>query len=117
MAQNSVPKWQAAMGVSGSTEGPVRGHGVSDYIPETPYMGRQWCPVCEPERDPSREILDTRWCGRHEPSREGTADDGVPKSEGYMSGAHEAGGDSNAAACALVRGSVQAIQAGDGRTS
>lgn len=44
---------------------------------ETPKLGKSWCPTCQPERDPSREILLVQYCAIHEPSREGDADDSL----------------------------------------
>jgi hypothetical protein len=34
-----------------------------------------YCPGCEPEADPTREILDVRWCESHSPVRGGLDDD------------------------------------------
>lgn len=48
-----------------------------DDLAPTPMLGRSWCPDCEPERDPTREILETRWCGRHALRLGGADDEGV----------------------------------------
>jgi hypothetical protein len=37
------------------------------FVMETPNLGRPWCPACEPERDPTREILHVDLCGHHRP--------------------------------------------------
>lgn len=59
-------------------------------IPETPSLGVRWCPGCEPERDPSTEILETTWCTEHVPNHRGSDDRG----EGmWLSGSAEAGSD------------------------
>src|SRR5687768_10256819 len=47
---------------------------MSDYIPDTPAIGRMYCPGCEPEVDPMREILDVRWCESHAPKGTGLDD-------------------------------------------
>ena len=46
---------------------------MGDWLEETPNLGRPWCPGCEPERDPTAEILITEYCGHHR-AIEGTAD-------------------------------------------
>jgi hypothetical protein len=61
----------------------------------TPY-----CPTCEPERDPLKEILDARYCHRHEPSRAGSEDDGVAL--GWISGTADCTGDDNRKWCDLL---------------
>ena len=35
-----------------------------------------WCPLCRPEADQILELLETVWCGRHAPGREGLDDAG-----------------------------------------
>lgn len=43
-------------------------------LTETPNLGILWCPGCAPERDPTREILETHWCYRHGPTLAGVDD-------------------------------------------
>lgn len=74
---------------------------MSEYIPDTPSVARAYCPVCEPDADPTREILDVRWCETHLPAREG-ADDGMVAAGAYLSGSAEAGGDDNRRWCELI---------------
>lgn len=50
---------------------------MSEIDLSTPDLGMEWCPGCEPDRDPTREILSTRWCEEHE-SVIGSADGSVP---------------------------------------
>lgn len=69
---------------------------------ETEDISRAWCPGCEPARDPSREILQTRWCEAHEPSRAGL-DDAAVRSDADLSGSAEAGGAQNRAFAAMLR--------------
>jgi hypothetical protein len=73
---------------------------MSDFIPDTPTVARGYCPGCEPEADPSREILDVRWCESHTPMHEGL-DDAVVSTAAYLSGSVEAGGDDNRRWCEL----------------
>lgn len=77
-----------------------------NYLNDTPYVAIAYCPLCQPERDPTQEILEVRYCSGHEPSRAGSADSQVA-TQAYLSGSAEAGGAENAAwADALHRGLV-----------
>jgi len=76
---------------------------VTDYLPDTPCLARAYCPGCEPDADPSLEILDVRWCESHFPTRNGTADEAVTASA-YLSGNAEAGGDDNRRWCDVLHG-------------
>jgi hypothetical protein len=76
---------------------------VTDYLPDTPNVARAYCPGCEPGADPSREILDVRWCESHCPVRDG-ADDEIVIASAYLSGSAEAGGDDNRRWCAILHG-------------
>lgn len=80
---------------------------MSDWLPDTPALGRSYCPGCEPESDPCREILDVRWCERHEPGRAGQDDD-IVTSAAYLSGSGECGGEDNARFCAIIHGGARA---------
>ena len=73
---------------------------MSHSMQDTPSVARVYCPGCEPEADPTAEILDLRWCEPHSPQRDG-ADDTVVTAAAYLSGSAEAGGDDNRAWCAL----------------
>jgi hypothetical protein len=87
----------------------VRGEGdayyrqgpVTDFIPDTPSCARPYCPGCEPDADPSLEILDVRWCESHCPPRDG-ADDETVTAAAYLSGSAEAGGDDNRRWCEIL---------------
>lgn len=70
-------------------------------LPDSPVVGRAYCPGCEPTADPDQEILDVRWCDTHAPPRDG-ADDQTLASPSYLSGSAEAGGEHNTAMCALI---------------
>jgi hypothetical protein len=85
---------------------------VTDFLPDTPAVARPYCPDCEPDADPCREILDVRWCAAHTPAWNG-ADDAAVRAEAFLSGSTEAGGDDNRRWCQLVhsRGGVTASAA------
>lgn len=64
---------------------------------ETPIVTRAYCPVCEPEADPLKELLEVSYCNLqgHRPTFTGDADMIVAP----ISGTGEAGGESNRALC------------------
>lgn len=64
---------------------------MSEYVPDTPYVGRLVCPVCE-EVDPLTEITETRWCEAHRPDADGDCDALVGVST-YLAGGAEAEGE------------------------
>lgn len=79
---------------------------MTDWLPDSDYVARPYCPLCEPDRDPCAEVLETRYCGTHQPSLAGEADHEVTSSS-YLSGSAEVGGEDNAKWGALVhRGQV-----------
>lgn len=39
---------------------------MSDYLNDSPILSRAYCPTCEPDADPFKEILETRYCGEHD---------------------------------------------------
>jgi hypothetical protein len=67
-------------------------------MPDSPSVARVYCPGCDPEADPTTEILDLRWCEAHTPRRDGAADEQVT-SVSYLSGSSESGGEDNRAWC------------------
>jgi hypothetical protein len=76
---------------------------VRDYFSETPHVARAYCPGCDPDADPSQEILDVCWCESHAPARDG-ADDELMTVSAYLSGSAEAGGDDNRRWCDVLHG-------------
>ncbi len=78
---------------------------MSDFVPDTPVIGRTYCPACEPEADPLSEILETRYCALHGVAIEGSEDSGVV-ALAYMSGSQEAGGHDNARWCEFIHRAV-----------
>jgi hypothetical protein len=89
---------------------------VTDFLPDTPTVARPYCPECEPEADPCREILDVRWCAAHTPAWNG-AEDAAVRAEAFLSGSTEAGGDDNRRWCQLVHRPPTAAPAGARRRS
>lgn len=69
-------------------------------IADTPTVARMYCPGCEPAADPTREVLDVRWCAAHTPTARGADDDTVTAST-WISGSNEAGGEDNRRWCEL----------------
>ena len=74
---------------------------MSDYLPDTPYLARAYCPGCEPDTDPTQGVLEVRYCEPHLPSRDGTSDRLVSAAS-YLGGGSEAGGDDNRAWCNIL---------------
>ena len=75
------------------------------YVPETPNLATEWCPACEPDRDPIKEILQVRPCIVHPNFEFGSADAMVPPAEhSQWSTPGEAGGEDNRRFCDLLRG-------------
>ena len=71
-----------------------------------PPVARGYCPGCEPDADPIREVLDVRWCESHVPVRDGL-DDAAVRADAYLSGGSEAGGDGNRRWCELLHRSAR----------
>lgn len=71
---------------------------MTDWLSDTPVMATMYCPGCETERDPTREVLDVRYCADHAPTTVGDADPEV--AQNWISGTQECGED-NAKWCQL----------------
>ncbi len=72
-----------------------------DFLSDTPTVARSYCPGCEPDADPSRQVLDVHWCDAHTPVRDGL-DDAAVTSDTYLPGNAEAGGEGNKRWCDLL---------------
>jgi hypothetical protein len=79
---------------------------VTEFIADATCVARAYCPGCEPGADPTREILDVRWCDGHAPARDGS-DDAVVTSEAFLSGSAEAGGEANRRWCELFHSAAR----------
>lgn len=66
---------------------------MSDYLPESPFLATLWCPGCRPDQDPTKEILEVRWCHLHSPSTSGSADGEVPYSNRILASVEADGHD------------------------
>ena len=79
---------------------------MSDYLPDTPILVRLYCPGCQPEADPTSEILDVNWCDAHRPAWRGVEDAVAdPLAAGLnVSTGGESGGDDNRRWCAMFHG-------------
>ena len=65
---------------------------MSDWLQDTPPMAVHWCPTCQPEKDPTKEILETRYCVQHAPTTKGADDDAVNTPQAWLNGSTEADG-------------------------
>jgi hypothetical protein len=74
---------------------------MTEYPADSPVIARPYCPGCEPDADPMREVLDVRWCDEHVPDRDGS-DDARIAAGAFLSGTAEAGGEVNRRWCDLV---------------
>jgi hypothetical protein len=74
---------------------------MSEHIADTPSIARLYCPSCDPEADPTLEVLDVRWCESHSPRSAGSHDD-VVTAAAFLSGSIEAGGDDNRRWCEFL---------------
>ena len=85
-----------ASGVTRALRGPGQ-LDMSDYtVPESPMVTRAWCPGCDPDIDPTRELVYTRWCDLHQPGVGGAEDARVTAREGF---ALHAPSEGDAATC------------------
>src|SRR2546421_8416514 len=68
---------------------------VTDFIePRSSVVVRPYCPGCEPETDPTRDLVELRWCPSHAPAWGGT-DDLLVTANALPGGSGEAGGEDN----------------------
>jgi hypothetical protein len=75
---------------------------VTDFIePRSSVVVRPYCPGCEPDTDPTRELVEPRWCPAHAPAWEG-ADDVLVTAHAVSGGSAEAGGEDNRRWCELI---------------
>lgn len=85
-------------------------------LPDSPRIGSEWCPDCEPDRDPTREVLDVRRCGRHSGDSTRAGDcDGAVVGTGAAAGSPESGGDNNRQWCNFIHGRPVTKVADDNR--
>ena len=83
---------------------------MSSELVDTPNLASSYCPGCNPERDPLREILTVCWCDEHRPTCEGAEDAkaSVDRTDRIAwSSASEANAETNRPWCAWVHGSAR----------
>ena len=76
-------------------------------LPESPDLSTRWCPSCDPDRDPTREILRVEYCTTHAGLVDpvGVDDPEARKHVGQASmnsAGMAVGSEGNAAACAII---------------
>ena len=77
---------------------------VTDFIePRSSIVVRPYCPSCEPDTDPTRDLVELRWCPAHAPAW-GGSDDLLVTANALPGGSGEAGGEDNRRWCELIHG-------------
>ena len=71
-------------------------------LTDTPNLASSYCPRCEPERDPVREILTVCWCDEHRPTCEGADDARAIVGGGVLASTGEVNAATNRPWCELV---------------
>ena len=69
---------------------------------DMPNLTSLYCPGCDPERDPIREVLTVRWCDEHQPKYEGVDDEKATIDTGILVSAGEAEAETNRPWCELL---------------
>ena len=81
---------------------------VTDFIePRSSIVVRPYCPSCEPDTDPTRDLVELRWCPAHAPAW-GGSDDLLVTANALPGGSGEAGGEDNRRWCELIHGAQAA---------
>ena len=75
---------------------------VGMELTDTLNLASSYCPRCDPERDPIREILTVLWCDAHHPTCEGADDERVARGLGITPAYAEATAETNRPWCELV---------------
>jgi hypothetical protein len=83
---------------------------VTEYIePRASVVVRPYCPGCEPETDPTHDLVELRWCPTHTPAWGGT-DDLLVTANALPGGSGEAGGEDNRRWCELIHGAAAPVR-------
>jgi hypothetical protein len=83
---------------------------VTDFIePRSSIVVRPYCPSCEPDTDPTRDLVELRWCPAHAPAW-GGSDDLLVTANALPGGSGEAGGEDNRRWCELIHGARTATR-------
>ncbi len=70
---------------------------MSEPVAETKAVTRDWCPLCEPEVDPLRELVIEARCGEHRPGTSGPDDSKLVGFGCGLSGGGDIDSETNAA--------------------
>ena len=77
---------------------------MSDELPDTPPVGRGYCPECETETDPTKGVLNIARCWQHQlPEPKGTEDERVPPYIGPIMASGDADGSDCRRVAAMIR--------------
>lgn len=76
---------------------------MTDFTLESGVVGREYCPACEPEADPIREVLTLKWCWHHTPSAAGSEDAAVPGAPEVL----RTGGEAEALECRAIQAMIR----------
>ena len=83
---------------------------VTDFIePRSSVVVRPYCPSCEPDTDPTRDLVELRWCPAHAPAW-GGSDDLLVTANALPGGSGEAGGEDNRRWCELIHGAGSTLR-------
>jgi hypothetical protein len=83
---------------------------VTDFIePRSSVVVRPYCPSCEPDTDPTRDLVELRWCPAHAPAW-GGSDDLLVTANALPGGSGEAGGEDNRRWCELIHGAESSLR-------
>ncbi len=52
-------------------------------FPDSPMVVQAWCPGCDPDVDPTRALVYTRWCEAHQPGVGGAEDERVTRRDDF----------------------------------
>lgn len=81
-------------------------------LTDTPNLASSYCPRCDPERDPTREILTVCWCDEHRPACEGADDERAVVGTIVLDSAGEASAATNRPWCELVHRTMHEDRSG-----
>jgi len=76
---------------------------MSDDLQDTGFVGRTYCPGCEADADPIRELLTIARCWQHQLAEPKGADDDLVPSSGPMLACGEADGSDCRRVAELLR--------------
>lgn len=74
---------------------------ASDAV-DTVSLASTYCPSCDPNRDPLREILTVHWCDEHRPPSDGADDRRTTLGRRGLSAMSDAEADTNRLWCDLL---------------